>query len=63
MKIEVSRDECIGAGVCAAAAPAVFDQDETEGYVLVLDSEPDESEHAAVRAAAAGCPGRVISIR
>jgi ferredoxin len=63
VKIEVNQNNCIAAGVCAATAPAVFDQDEDQGYVVVLEEEPDESQHAAVRVAADGCPAQVIHLR
>lgn len=62
MRIVVDRDRCRGAGQCALTAPAVFDQSEDDGTVLVLQEDPPPELHAAVRAAADLCPNAVISL-
>jgi len=62
MKITVKDGACVGAGQCALVAEDVFDQDD-EGLVLVLDSEPDASHAAAVRRAVSLCPARAISLQ
>lgn len=40
MKVTVDASVCIGAGMCALTAPAVFDQDEDDGTVVLLDGTP-----------------------
>ncbi|MBX9421173.1 MULTISPECIES: ferredoxin [Streptomyces] len=62
MEISVDRDRCLGAGMCALTAPEVFDQDEQEGRVLLLDARPPRERHAAVRIAAGVCPASVITV-
>ena len=62
MKVSVDEDKCCGAGQCVMIAPEVFDQDEEEGTVLVLDDEPPPALHQAVIAAARLCPNSVIRV-
>lgn len=62
MDVRVDRDRCLGAGMCALTAPQVFDQDEDEGLVLLLNARPPQDQHAAVRIAAGVCPAAVITV-
>ncbi|NUR89340.1 MAG: ferredoxin [Nonomuraea sp.] len=62
MKIVVDQDRCCGAGQCVLIAPEVFDQREDDGVVMLLESEPGEGLHAAVREAAAVCPAGAIRL-
>ncbi|MDV5143855.1 ferredoxin [Streptomyces sp. SBC-4] len=62
MDIRVDRDRCLGAGMCALTAPQVFDQDEDEGLVVLLDARPPQDRHAAVRVAAGVCPASAITL-
>ena len=62
MTVHANATVCIGAGHCALRAPAVFDQNEDDGTVVVLDTEPDAEHEEAVREAVALCPSRAISI-
>lgn len=62
MRITVDEDKCVAAGQCAALAPAVFDQRDEDGVVILLDAEPAPTEHEAVRKAAAACPAVAIFI-
>ncbi|GAA2608510.1 MULTISPECIES: ferredoxin [Streptomyces] len=62
-KVGVARDRCVGAGQCVLAAPTVFDQDEEEGLVLVLDDEPHASDADAVREAVWACPSGALTLR
>ncbi|MEV4835228.1 ferredoxin [Nonomuraea sp. NPDC049486] len=62
MKVVVDEDSCCGAGQCVLLAPEVFDQRDEDGIVVLLDSEPGEERHAAVREAAAVCPGAAIEV-
>ncbi|KOX46930.1 ferredoxin [Streptomyces ardesiacus] len=62
-KISVERDRCVGAGQCVLAAPAVFDQDDEEGLVLLLDGEPPAAQSDAVREAVWACPSGALALR
>lgn len=62
MDVHVDRDRCLGAGMCALTAPRVFDQDEDEGLVLLLDARPPQEQRAAVRVAAGVCPASAITV-
>ncbi|WP_405824915.1 ferredoxin [Streptomyces sp. NBC_01390] len=60
MRVRVDQDKCCGAGSCVLSAPEVFDQDDEDGLVLLLDPHPPADLHEAVREAAAVCPAEVI---
>jgi ferredoxin len=60
MKITVDEVKCCGAGQCVMIAPEVFDQRDEDGIVVLLDAEPSEDQHAAVREAAGVCPAAAI---
>ncbi|MDT5366149.1 MAG: ferredoxin [Mycobacterium sp.] len=62
MRVTVEADKCVAAGHCVLAAADVFDQDEDDGVVIVLDDEPGPEHHAAVRQAAQLCPAAVIRL-
>ena len=61
MRVIIDRNKCVGSGNCIMTAPAVFDQADDDGIVILLDETPPESEHEAVRTAIEICPARVIS--
>jgi ferredoxin len=48
--------------MCALTAPALFDQDDEDGRVLLLDSAPGLHQQEAARNAAHACPCAVITI-
>ncbi|MEU9339929.1 ferredoxin [Streptomyces sp. NPDC048278] len=60
MKVEVDDSRCFAIGNCARYAPAVFDQNDEDGRVVLLDAMPPEREHARVREAASRCPNAVV---
>jgi ferredoxin len=62
MKVMIDRDKCIGAGQCVMTAPGVFDQDEDEGTVVLLQETPPDTSREEVRKAVNFCPARVIEI-
>lgn len=62
LKVKVDREKCVGAGQCVMAAPDVFDQQEEDGIVILLDESPDESRRAKVAKAARLCPAKVIEV-
>jgi ferredoxin len=63
MKVGVDRTRCVAVGNCAASAPAVFDQSDGDGTVVVLDQNPPADEHERVREAALLCPAEAIAVR
>ncbi|MEU7575989.1 ferredoxin [Streptomyces sp. NPDC041068] len=62
MEIRVDRDRCAGSGLCMSTVPAVFDQSDEDGKVLVKAPLPDAGSAAAVRGAAARCPTGAITL-
>lgn len=63
MELSVDRERCIGAGLCALTAPEVFDQDDHDGRVVLLDAAPpDPAAVAATRQAAHLCPIGAITV-
>ncbi|HEV7419321.1 MAG TPA: ferredoxin [Mycobacterium sp.] len=62
MKVVVLEDKCVAAGQCAALAPAVFDQRDEDGIVILLDANPPADQHDNTRQAAAACPALAIEI-
>ena len=62
MRINVDKSRCIGSGQCVLNAPAVFDQNEEDGMVLLLNDYPSAELHDTSRLAAQLCPANVITI-
>jgi ferredoxin len=62
MKVIVDREKCIGSGQCVMTEPAVFDQDEDDGLVILLQASPDPDYAAAAQDAAMICPSQAIKI-
>lgn len=63
MRIDVNHELCIGAGMCALIAPQVFDQDVTDGRVVLLQAQPTSTFADAAGSAVSLCPSGAISIR
>ncbi|MGW0810827.1 ferredoxin [Nonomuraea sp. NPDC002799] len=61
MRITVDRERCVGAGMCALTAPALFDQSDEDGRVLLLGSAADAQDESARRAAVL-CPSQAIHV-
>ena len=62
MRVVVDRNKCIGSGQCVMTEPAVFDQDEDDGLVILLQESPDPDYAAAAADAAMICPSQAIKI-
>ena len=62
MRVVVDRERCRGAGMCALTAPAVFDQSDDDGTVVVLVDTPPPELEAAVERAVGLCPNGVIRL-
>lgn len=61
--IEVDRERCIGAGMCALTAPDVFDQSDDDGRVLVRDERMVSHPAADIRQAVRLCPSGALSLK
>ena len=61
MRVVVDFDKCQSNALCMAEAPEVF-EDRDDGFLYVLQEEPDESLRAKVEAAARVCPTQAITI-
>jgi len=62
VRVRVDQGLCIGSGSCVEVVPAVFDQNEDDGIVVLLQPEPPEELHAAVRQAAQICAAHAIFV-
>ncbi|KPI15606.1 fdxB, ferredoxin [Actinobacteria bacterium OK074] len=62
VRITVDRERCCGAGNCVINAPEVFDQDDTDGLVLLLVARPAEELEESVELAALQCPAGAIGV-
>jgi ferredoxin len=60
MRINVEFDRCVGAGQCVMVAPEVFDQNDDDGTVIVLQGHP--ADGAKVHEAASLCPAQALSV-
>lgn len=62
MMVTVEEDKCVAGGQCVVAAPAVFDQRDEDGVVILLQENPPAAEFERVRTAATLCPAAVIRL-
>ncbi len=62
MRIVADTERCVGAGQCVLSEPAVFDQSEDDGTVVVLVDRPDGEELDNTRQAVRLCPGQALSL-
>jgi ferredoxin len=62
MRIVADTSRCVGAGQCVLTDPAVFDQSDDDGTVLLLTEHVDEAQLPAVREAVQICPSQALSL-
>jgi ferredoxin len=62
MKIIADTGRCVGAGQCVLTEPAVFDQNEDDGTVMVMIEEPEGDQLEAAREAVNICPSQALSL-
>lgn len=62
VRVTVDESKCVAAGQCVRVAPQVFDQRDSDGVVVLLESEVDDLMGPSVREAAVVCPSAVIHI-
>jgi ferredoxin len=61
MRVLADTDQCIGSGMCASCAPAVFELG-GDGVVRLLEAHPPASELPGVREAVALCPVQALGL-
>lgn len=61
MKVDVDLGMCVSSGSCANVCPEVFELGD-DGYLHVLQPEPDEALRTSVDEAAELCPTGAISV-
>ncbi|SNR91015.1 Ferredoxin [Haloechinothrix alba] len=62
MRVMIDLAKCCGNGMCVMEAPAVFDQHDEDGTVILLDESPGTDQEEAVRSAAKHCPTEAITL-
>jgi ferredoxin len=62
VRVAADREMCIGSGNCVFSAPAVFDQDDDEGLVVLLTANIGPQDLDAVRDAVVHCPSGALRI-
>ena len=62
MHISVDYTQCEGHGQCLMAAPDLFDLPDGADQVVMLDSDPPESQRERAVRAAAMCPALAIRV-
>ncbi|MES2187888.1 MAG: ferredoxin [Pseudomonadota bacterium] len=63
MKVTIDRSRCIAAGQCVLKSPAVFDQNEEDGIVVLLNPNPPPELRESVLLAARVCPAEAIKVQ
>jgi ferredoxin len=61
MRVVVDYDRCTSNALCMVEAPEVFEVRD-DGFLYVLQEEPDEGLRAKVESAAVMCPTQAITI-
>jgi ferredoxin len=61
VRIQVDKDRCMGAGMCALTVPGVFTQDD-DGLSEVLPGREDSAGEPLVREAVRACPVQAIAV-
>ncbi|MFJ8000820.1 ferredoxin [Streptomyces sp. NPDC096310] len=62
MRVTVDEDRCCGAGTCVLLEPAVFDQRDDDGVVVLREPRPAAELWPTVREAATVCPAGAIAL-
>jgi ferredoxin len=62
VRVEADALLCCGSGQCTLSVPEVFDQDEEDGTVIVLDENPPADLLPSLRYAEDRCPARAITV-
>lgn len=60
-RVSIDSDKCIGSGMCALTAPAVFTQDD-DGYGVVLPGREGGEGDSLLKEAARSCPVQAVTV-
>ncbi|MCM2411591.1 MULTISPECIES: ferredoxin [unclassified Streptomyces] len=62
MRVIVDKERCVAAGSCVITSPAVFDQNDEDGKVVLLIETPDEKLRDEVLESVNVCPVGALSV-
>lgn len=62
MVVKIDQSVCVGAGLCVLSSPAIFDQRDEDGVVVLHMSRPNPEQYEAVLSAVRKCPSRAIKV-
>lgn len=62
MRVVTDTTRCVGAGQCVLTDPAVFDQSDDDGTVVLLREHVEGDQVASVEEAVDMCPAQAISL-
>jgi ferredoxin len=62
MRVVADTARCVGSGQCVLTEPAVFDQNDEDGTVVLLTETVSGDQVAAVEEAVDMCPSQAISL-
>jgi len=62
MRVVVNWNRCESNAICVFNAPEVFEMNEAEDQLVLLQEHPDESLRKKVEAAVRRCPKQALSI-
>jgi sterol 14-demethylase len=60
--IKVDLDLCQGHGVCVNEAPEIFELEDDESKVRILNEQPDQEHRPPIESAIRNCPTRAIRL-
>ncbi|MBD3233150.1 MAG: ferredoxin [candidate division Zixibacteria bacterium] len=61
MKVKVDRELCSGDAICSELCPEVFEMDDENIAIVIVDEVPEDAEEAC-REAVESCPESCIEI-
>ena len=62
MRVVTDTARCVGSGQCVLTEPAVFDQSEDDGTVVVLIAHVEGEQLKSVEEAVDMCPSQALSL-
>jgi ferredoxin len=62
MRVVTDTARCVGSGQCVLTEPAVFDQSDDDGTVVLLKEHVDGDELKAAEEAVNMCPSQALAI-
>jgi len=62
MRVVTDTERCVGSGQCVLTEPAVFDQSDDDGTVVLLKEHVEGEQLEAAEEAVNMCPSQALSI-